>query len=329
MADQSYNVQRSGEGGEEMPRVNLKKPKIEMQPLEIWNDECRFTLINEVMAQPTLWNIDRTSFRDTQAATLLWQKVAEAVNVKQGTTFDVHAVKKQTLKTLRDTFVKNNKRLKATTRSSSDDIAVIRWKFFVPMQFLLGTLDTGKRFCNVGSSGADKGSSATAIAALDSPALDSPGLDSSPIAGPATTDSNLGSCAAGSQDGGTLCGASSDADDSSVATSRLGTAAPPSEDIQPLTEATTLKKVFPRRKRSSAAMEQDKAMMKLCETLETLQKRRQEERDRELEKEKEKKREKDEYEALGEYIVSTASHAPGQPHVRKGRERKACTQGTQ
>ncbi|VDO24496.1 unnamed protein product [Heligmosomoides polygyrus] len=112
--------------------------------------------------------------------------------------------------------------------------------------------------------GVDNSSCATASALLAN----------SGLASSAITDSNLDTCKAGSQDLGSSCVTSSpfislDVDSFDASAMRL--------------IVKTFK--FPRMKRYAATVAQDEAMMKLRETLETLEKKREEERDKEMERE--------------------------------------------
>ncbi|WKY07697.1 hypothetical protein Q1695_007289 [Nippostrongylus brasiliensis] len=118
-----------------------------------WMDQHKFTLINEVMRCPMLWDTKLPSYKDRDAAALMWKRVAESVNLAHRSSFDAESARKQ-WKNLRDSFVKRQKAAERMSTGSPSEEVPIRWKFFIPMQFLLGTMDKVKRrtLCNVGAS---------------------------------------------------------------------------------------------------------------------------------------------------------------------------------
>ncbi|WKY01843.1 hypothetical protein Q1695_015672 [Nippostrongylus brasiliensis] len=107
----------SSSEGEEVDLVLTKKSRSEVLPVLVWTDEYRFTLINEVMAFPSLWDVEKTSYKDKQGAILLWQKVADSINSNHAQKFSARSVKKQ-WKNLRDSFYKRHRQMMATTGSS-------------------------------------------------------------------------------------------------------------------------------------------------------------------------------------------------------------------
>ncbi|WKX96153.1 hypothetical protein Q1695_012532 [Nippostrongylus brasiliensis] len=129
--------------------IPSKKAKVDVLPLDLWTDDHRFTLINEVMVVPALWDIRLPSYKLKQND-FLWPKIAEAVNAAHGTVFTASA--KKQWRNLRDTFVKKNRALQTMQNGSSTDQLPVRWKFFNAMQFLLETMDVGKRLSNIGAS---------------------------------------------------------------------------------------------------------------------------------------------------------------------------------
>ncbi|VDL77256.1 unnamed protein product [Nippostrongylus brasiliensis] len=120
---------------------------------QFWTDDMRMTLINEVMACPSLWDVRQPSYRDKQRAAFTWMRVADNVNIAHQTAFNVTSVRKQ-WKNMKDAFFKKHRSMQGMATDSSAVDLPARWRFMAPMQFLLGTVDTGRRWSNVGGSSA-------------------------------------------------------------------------------------------------------------------------------------------------------------------------------
>ncbi|WKX89805.1 hypothetical protein Q1695_009004 [Nippostrongylus brasiliensis] len=144
----SYDPSSDGNYRHEVP---IRRVVVDAQ--QFWTDDMRMTLINEVMACPSLWDVRQPSYRDKQRAAFTWMRVADNVNIAHQTAFNVTSVRKQ-WKNMKDAFFKKHRSMQGMATGSSAVDLPARWRFMAPMQFLLGTVDTGRRWSNVGGSSA-------------------------------------------------------------------------------------------------------------------------------------------------------------------------------
>ncbi|WKX98828.1 hypothetical protein Q1695_014035 [Nippostrongylus brasiliensis] len=114
---------------------------------EEWTDDQRLTLINEVMNIPQLWDVRDPSYKYRHMDTH-WPRVVDNVNLLHSSSFSVESAKQQ-WKNLRDGFVRKHRERKQVPTGSSSVAVPPKWRFYESMLFLLGTINSGKRRCNV------------------------------------------------------------------------------------------------------------------------------------------------------------------------------------
>ncbi|WKX91283.1 hypothetical protein Q1695_009822 [Nippostrongylus brasiliensis] len=111
------------------------------------DDDQRLTLINEVMNIPQLWDVRDPSYKYRHMDTH-WPRVVNNVNLLHSSSFSVESAKQQ-WKNLRDGFVRKHRERKQVPTGSSSVAVPPKWRFYESVLFLLGTINSGKRRCNV------------------------------------------------------------------------------------------------------------------------------------------------------------------------------------
>ncbi|CAK9291399.1 unnamed protein product, partial [Gordionus sp. m RMFG-2023] len=110
----------------------------EIQNLQDINKE---ELINSVRFYPCLYDKRSIGYKNTQKNNSIWKSIAAENSIET-------EIAKSTWKNLRDSFLREHKKLKCLKSGSGADHSPT-WKFYNNLTFLIPTIESGKQYTNL------------------------------------------------------------------------------------------------------------------------------------------------------------------------------------
>ncbi|CAK9291400.1 unnamed protein product [Gordionus sp. m RMFG-2023] len=111
----------------------------EIQNLQDINKE---ELINSVRFYPCLYDKRSIGYKNTQKNNSIWKSIAAENSI------ETVEIAKSTWKNLRDSFLREHKKLKCSKIGSGADHSPT-WKFYNNLTFLIPTIESGKQYTNL------------------------------------------------------------------------------------------------------------------------------------------------------------------------------------